>query len=100
MIRRTLKLWQKRGFIASLPILFSALQQAGPDLTPVTFQRGMWSLPPSVQDASMGGWSFGPNHYTTPSNFQILYWNPKARGPVTGERGAFVACNHGAVPKS
>ncbi|MCL4433555.1 MAG: hypothetical protein M1399_02115 [Actinobacteria bacterium] len=77
-------------------LLFSALQQAGPDLTPATFQKGMWSLPPSVQDAGMGGWSFGPGHYTTPSNFQVLYWSNDARGPITAEQGAFVACNHGA----
>ncbi len=77
-------------------LLFSALQQAGPDLTPATFQKGMWSLPASVQDAGMGGWSFGPGHYTTPSNFQVLYWSNDARGPITGEQGAFVACNHGA----
>ncbi|MCL4433781.1 MAG: ABC transporter substrate-binding protein [Actinobacteria bacterium] len=79
----------------SVLLLFSALQQAGPDLTPQSFQRGMWSLPPSVQDASMGGWAFLPGHYTTPSNFQITYWNNSARGAVTHGVGAFVACNHG-----
>lgn len=55
----------------------------------------MWSLPPSVQDASMGGWAFLPGHYTTPSNFQITYWNNSAQGAVTHGVGAFIACNHG-----
>ena len=78
-----------------LLLLFSGLQQAGPDLTPATFQRGMWSLPPSVQDAGLGGWLFKPGHYTAPSNFQVLYWSNRARGPVTHEKGAWVACNGG-----
>ncbi len=78
-----------------LLLLFDGLQQAGPDLTPETFQRGIWSLPPSAQNASMGGWSFSPGHYTSPSNFQVLYWSNSARGPVTHEKGAWVACNSG-----
>ncbi|MHB8263220.1 MAG: ABC transporter substrate-binding protein [Acidimicrobiales bacterium] len=83
------------GVYGSILLLFSALQQAGPNLTPQTFQRGVWSLPPSVQNASMGGWAFLPGHYTTPSNFQISYWSNNARGAVTHGLGALVACNHG-----
>jgi hypothetical protein len=78
-----------------LLLLFSGLQQAGPDLTPATFQRGIWSLPSSVQDAGLGGWSFKPGHYTAPSNFQVLYWSNSAKGPVTHGQGAWVACNGG-----
>ncbi len=85
------------GVYSDILLLFSALQQAGPDLTVQSFQRGMWSLPPSVQDASMGGWAFLPGHYTTPSNFMISYWNNNARGAVTNGQGAFMACNHGEL---
>lgn len=85
------------GVYSDILLLFSALQQAGPHLTVQSFQRGMWSLPPSAQDASMGGWAFLPGHYTTPSNFMISYWSNNARGAVTNGQGAFVACNHGKL---
>ena len=87
---------QAQAIYPDILLLFDGLQQAGPDLTPASFQRGVWSLPPSVQDASMGGWSFGPGHYTTPSDFQIVYWSNQAKGPVTGLPGTFIACNGGA----
>ncbi len=87
---------QAEAIYPNILFLFDGLQQAGPDLTPETFQRGVWSLPPSVQDASMGGWSIGPGHYTTPSDFQLVYWSNKARGAVTGLPGTFIACNGGA----
>ena len=87
---------QAQAIYPDILFLFDGLQQAGPGLTPASFQRGVWSLPPSVQDASMGGWSFGPGHYTTPSDFQIVYWSNKAKGPVTGLPGTFIACNGGA----
>ncbi len=85
------------GVYPDILLLFSALQQAGPDLTVQSFQRGIWSLPPSVQDASMGGWAFMPGHYTTPSNYMISYWDNNARGAVTNGQGAFLACNHGEL---
>ncbi len=80
----------------NLLLLFDGLQQAGPHLTPSTFERGIWSLPPSPQDAEYGGWSFGPGQYTAPANTQVVYWSPNIPGPITGQAGSWVACNRGA----
>lgn len=81
---------------APLLLLFDALQAAGPDLTPATFERGFWSLPPSLPGGMYGRWTFGPGRYSASASFQVEFWDPRAVSLADGQAGAYRPCNGGA----
>jgi hypothetical protein len=84
------------GFVyPPLLLFFDALQAAGPDLTPQTFEQGYFSLPNSIPNGSLGGWSFGKNSFDPPSDFRAIWWNPNAISAQDGKKGAWINCNNG-----
>ena len=86
---------------AYINMLGHALQQAGPNLNPLTFEKGLLTMPAS------GGWEksgkrpdvslakFGQNDYTWGSDTREVFWSASAVSPVDGERGAWVNVNGG-----
>jgi len=84
---------------AYVNLLATGLQMAGPDLNPLSFERGLLTMPPS------GGWAtgdprivlskFGQNDYTGLSDFREVYWSNSRQSPVDGERGGYVDVNGG-----
>jgi hypothetical protein len=74
--------------------IFNALQAAGPNLTPETLRRGMFSLPTSAT-GDLGTWSFGPGSYSPSIDNQLGYWDPNAASPWDGKKGAWVSCEGG-----
>jgi hypothetical protein len=80
---------------ATMILLFDALQAAGPDLTPLNFERGLASLPTSVPGGMYGPWKFGPGTTDPASGFQIMWWSPKGIDPEDGLPGVYRACNDG-----
>lgn len=67
------------------------LQMAGPDLNPLTFERGMLQdLPDLSGGPETSLWNWGPNDYTATGDVKEVFWDPNARSNVDGERGAFV----------
>jgi len=76
---------------------FSALQLAGPDLTPSNFQAAMRSIPQSSPGGELGGWNGSAGPYDPASTFQILKWDQAARSPADGHQGTYEVCNGGAV---
>jgi hypothetical protein len=78
--------------------IFEALQAAGPDLTPVTFAQGMFSLPPSLGVDPIGGaWQFGPQVYDPITTFSLAYYNPGRTSAFDGKQGGYFACNSGQI---
>jgi hypothetical protein len=77
--------------------VFEALQAAGPDLTPQTFEQGMFSLPPSNVEPQGGQWVFGQNVFDPVSSFGLVWWNPKATSPFDNKPGTYQACNGGQI---
>ncbi|MHB1503712.1 MAG: ABC transporter substrate-binding protein [Acidimicrobiales bacterium] len=77
-------------------MLFDAIQQAGPYLTPRTFQQGFRSLPPSLPGGMYGQWAPGPGSYDPFGSFSVVWWSPKAVSAVDGPGGAWLSCNGGA----
>ena len=75
--------------------LFNALQAAGPNLNPQTFQQGMFSLPTS-QRGDYGTWSYGPGAYSPGIDTQIGFWNLNATSAWDGKKGAWQNCETGA----
>jgi hypothetical protein len=85
---------------AYLSLVATGLQQAGPTLTPLTFERGLLSM------QGFGSWQqkhdprlyftkFGPNDYTGISDVRQVYWDPNAISAVNGKNGAYVALDQG-----
>lgn len=72
--------------------VFDALQQAGPDLTPYTFEHGMFSLPTSGL-GSDGIWTFGQGIFTPLSDSPVTMWNTNTPSPGDGKAGTWVACD-------
>ena len=77
--------------------VFEGLQAAGPNLTPDTFQQGMFSLPPSGDDPIGGKWVFGENVYDPISSFSLAWWDPNGTSEFDGQKGRWAACNGGQV---
>jgi hypothetical protein len=79
----------------------SAVQNAGPNLTPQTVERGMLSAPPSGGWQQTGGrddivlFRFGRGDYTGVSDAREVYWDSSATSRLDGRPGAYVALNKG-----
>lgn len=79
------------------------IQMAGPDLTPQTFQQGMFNYPP--KQGPFGLWGFSPQQYTVPNDVRLICWNPNAISPYNSKPGAFTTIDNnqrfqlGQIPK-
>jgi len=63
------------------------LQMAGPQLTPQTFQKGMFAFPPKLGPAGLWGWS--ADQYTIPNDFREVCWSPGTTSPNNSKPGAY-----------
>ncbi len=64
------------------------IQMAGPDLTPQTFQQGMFNYPP--REGPMGLWGWSPQQYTVPNDVREICYSPTAISAYNGKPGAYV----------
>jgi hypothetical protein len=83
-------------------LIGSLIQEAGPNLNPLTVERGLVGT-----RSSRGGWAetkgnpgvylikFGPNDYNAISDFREVYWDATATSKIDGNRGAYVDVNGG-----
>lgn len=74
-------------------LLALGVQMAGPNLTPESFEQGMFRYP--TRTGPFGTWTFGPNDYSTSQDAREVFWNPSARSPETREAGTYVDPNGG-----
>jgi hypothetical protein len=75
-------------------LLAIGLQMAGPNLTPQTFQAGMFAYPGGT--GPRGLWRFGPGDHTPTDDFREMWWDPDRISPQNNQRGAWVQLNGGA----
>ncbi len=75
--------------------IFGALQAAGPDLTPRSFEAGMFSLPPSEGNGQFGTWTYGQGVFDPIATGPITWWNPSATSAFDNKPGAWLYCNGG-----
>lgn len=83
-----------------LSMIATGIQQAGPTLSPLTFERGLLSMQgfgswKQKQDPRLWLTKFGPQDYTAISDVRQVYWDPNAVSPVNGKRGAYIALDKG-----
>jgi hypothetical protein len=64
------------------------IQMAGPNLTPATFQAGMFAYPPKLGPAGL--WGFSSTQHTTPNDFREVCWSPSAVSPNNSKPGSYV----------
>ncbi len=83
-------------------LIGTMLQEGGPNLNPLTVERGLVGA-----RASRGGWAetkgnpgiylikFGPGDYNAISDFREVYWDASATSKIDGKKGAYVDVNGG-----
>jgi hypothetical protein len=74
-------------------LLAIGIQGAGPELTPETFEQGMFDYPGGT--GPYGTWHFGPSNYTATQDFREIYWDPEAVSPFNSEPGSWVETDQG-----
>ena len=67
---------------------------AGPNLTPQTFQAGMFAYPGG--HGPEGYWHFGPGDYTPTDDFREIWWDPNRISAQNNRTGAWAQLNGGA----
>ena len=71
----------------SFYLLAIGVHMAGPNLTPETFEKGMFAYPGG--DGIAGRWKFGPGDYTPMEDAREIWWDPEAISIQNGEPGAY-----------
>ena len=74
-----------------LYILALGIQLAGPNLTPMTFQQGLFNY--AGGNGEYGPWSFnvgGQGSWTPQHQFRFEWWNPNAVSTFDGENGSWM----------
>ena len=73
---------------SQLLVLALGIQMAGPNLTPTTFETGLFAYPGGTGQA--GTWDFGPGHYTPVTDIREIWWDPDEISPFNAEPGSYV----------
>jgi hypothetical protein len=71
-------------------MLFDALQQAGPNLSPATFQKGWFGLGAIKGPAGTLEWK--PGNYSPVVSAPAAWWDPDRVSNFNGEPGSYVPC--------
>ena len=69
-------------------MLAIGIQEAGPNLTPQSFEQGMFRYPPKLGPAGL--WGFGPTDFTAADDFREICWNPNATSTYNSKKGAYI----------
>jgi hypothetical protein len=72
-------------------MLATGIQMAGPNLTPDTFEAGMFAYPKKQGPAGL--WGYGPGDYTPQDDVREIYWNPNLPSPYNSKQGTWVDPN-------
>ena len=75
-------------------MLAIGLQMAGPNLTPESFEQGMFSYPGGL--GALGSWKFGPGDYSGTDDVREIWWDPDRISIQNNKPGAWVQLNGGA----
>lgn len=70
------------------------VHMAGPNLTPETFQAGLYSYPGG--QGVRGHWSFGPGDHTPTDDVREIWWDPDKISRQNNKPGSWIELNGGA----
>jgi hypothetical protein len=74
-------------------MLALGIHMAGPNLTPETYEQGMFAYPGG--SGPFGTWGFDEDSYTPTQDYRVLWWDPSALSPVNGKAGAYIEAYDG-----
>ncbi len=74
-------------------LLAIGIQMAGPNLTPETFEAGMFAYPDRF--GPRGTWDFGPGDYTPTNDYREIWWDPDRISGQNQRRGAWAQLDNG-----
>jgi hypothetical protein len=69
-------------------MLATGIQMAGPNLTPDSFEAGMFAYPKKQGPAGL--WGYGENDYTPQDDVREIYWDPNKPSPYNSKPGTWV----------
>jgi hypothetical protein len=64
------------------------IQMAGPDLTPETFETGLFAFPKAQGQAGL--WDWLPDHYTPVRDIREIWWDPEKVSAFNNKKGTWV----------
>jgi len=72
---------------AQMSLLAIGIQMAGPQLTPQSYEQGMFNYPGGT--GPFGTWGFDSDSYTPTQDYRIIWWNAKATSTVNNKQGRY-----------
>lgn len=73
---------------AQMYMLALGLQLAGPNLTPESFESGIFTYPGGT--GLYGTWGFGPGNYTPTRDTRIIWWKPDQTSTYNNKKGTYI----------
>jgi hypothetical protein len=78
---------------AQMYMLALGIHMAGPNLTPETYEQGMFAYPGGT--GPFGTWGFDADSYTPTQDYRVIWWDPEAVSPMNSKRGAYIEAYEG-----
>jgi hypothetical protein len=78
---------------AQMYMLALGIHMAGPNLTPQTYEQGMFAYPGGT--GPFGTWGFDEDSYTPTQDFRVISYDPDAVSPQNNKRGAYIEAYDG-----
>jgi len=75
-----------------MDMLALGIQMAGPNLTPQSFQSGMFNFPAKLGPAGLWGWN--KDQYTIPNDFREVCWSPSTVSANNQKQGAYTGTSN------
>jgi len=75
----------------TLLYVYSALQLAGPNLNPTTFQQGVFAMP-RTPTGMFGTWQGGKDAFSPTVDVQVSYWSATTPSNMDEKPGSWVPC--------
>ncbi len=73
----------------NLYLLAIGIQMAGPQLTPQTYEQGMFDYP--ERSGPEGIWGFSEGDYTPRLDYREVHWDPEEISPFNNQPGAYIS---------
>ena len=78
---------------AQMYMLALGIHMAGPNLTPQSYEQGMFAYPGG--SGPFGTWGFDADSYTPTQDFRVIWYDPDAVSPQNSKRGAYIEAYDG-----
>ena len=69
-------------------MLALGIHMAGPNLTPESYEQGMFAYPGGT--GPFGTWGFDADSYTPTQDYRVIWWDPETVSPMNGKRGGYL----------